>query len=179
MKVDSEFEFSNKSWNILVGEIKPTIRRAIFKYVYGADSDTVKDIEQDVLIKIYNRFYLYKKDRSIHDWVYIVTVNHIIDLLRKRRKFTFISIDSKCMLSVATSQNSRISVYQLLSFLPDEYRVILMKKYILGYKQKEIASELNLPIGTVAGRIQAGISKLKTIIQQEGLLIDDFYDLIK
>jgi len=61
-----------------------------------------------------------------------------------------------------------------LNTLPQEYRNLLIKKYIYGFKQKEIATELNLPIGTIGGKIQTGIKRIKILIKKEGLLLSDF-----
>jgi RNA polymerase sigma-70 factor, ECF subfamily len=166
--------FDVKNWERILIEIKPTIKKAIYKYIYQVDSDTVKEIEQEVLIKIFNKISLFERERSFNDWVYIVTVNHVLDYLRKKKRNTFIGIDSGFQITENENSSSKISITQLLNTLPQEYRNLLIKKYIYGFKQKEIATELNLPIGTIGGKIQTGIKMIKILIKKEGLLLSDF-----
>jgi RNA polymerase sigma-70 factor (ECF subfamily) len=174
MEEEYELDKDYNDWGNLIIQIRPVIRKAILKHVYNLDADTLKELEQEVLVKIYNKFYLFKKDFSLKDWVYVISVNHIIDFLRKKRSYTFSKNVSELNISTTNHQNTHISVCQMLKVLPREYRILLVKKYIHGFKQKEIAAEMNLPIGTVGSKIQVGIKMLKTIVQKEGLSLSDF-----
>lgn len=169
-ELDNDFN----DWGNLIIQIRPVIKKAILKHVYNLDVDTLKELEQEVLVKIYNKFYLFKKEFSLNDWVYVISVNHIIDFLRKKRSFTFSKNVSELNISTTNHQNTHISVCQMLKVLPSEYRILLVKKYIQGFKQKEIAAEMNLPIGTVGGKIQVGVKMLKAIVKREGLTLSDF-----
>jgi RNA polymerase sigma-70 factor (ECF subfamily) len=172
--MEQNCDMDYNDWTKLINQIRPVIKRAVFKQLYIYDVDVIKEIEQEITVKIYNKFSLFNKDRSLNDWVYIVSVNFVIDYLRKKRSASFSSIDSERIEVSTNNQIDHISVRQLLSKLPNEYRILLIKKYIQGFKQKEIAAELNLPIGTVGGKIQIGIKMLKTMMQKEGLTLNDF-----
>ena len=39
--------------------------------------------------------------------------------------------------------------------------------YFRGYTHSEIAEELNLPLGTVKGRIRSAMQKLRTLMQEK------------
>ena len=72
------------------------------------------------------------------------------------------------------NSNSRISIYQILNSIPVEYRVLLIKKVVQGLSQQEIATEMNLPIGTIGGKIQKGVRLARALCKREGLAFSDF-----
>lgn len=164
-------------WDEVITLIRPVIRKAINKHIFSKDQFLLQDTEQEIIIKIYNKFHLFNRDKSLNDWVYILSVNHILDVLRKiKRKADFTEKHSR---SIENYPIQRIELVkdspsiELLNHLPDKYKEIIIKKYIQGYKQKEIAIQLGLPIGTVSSRIQKGISILKCMVQNESLSHSD------
>ncbi|HEX5001548.1 MAG TPA: sigma-70 family RNA polymerase sigma factor [Bacteroidia bacterium] len=165
------------NWDEVIIYVRPVIRKAINKHVFSKDRFLLQDIEQEIIIKIYNKFHLFNQDKSLNDWVYIVSVNHILDVLRKIKRTTVTnenhsrSIDN-CPIPRVESIKVSPSI-ELLNQLPIKYKEIIIKKYIQGYKQKEIAIQLGLPIGTVSSRIQKGISILKCMVQNESLSHSD------
>ncbi len=55
---------------------------------------------------------------------------------------------------------------EALSRLPPDQRVAMDFFYIQGYKQREIAELLGIPIGTVKSRIDRGLKRLKVILNE-------------
>ena len=62
------------------------------------------------------------------------------------------------------SDLNRESVRKLLESLPENQRVILHKVYFEGKSHSEIASELELPLGTIKSRLRLAMKKLDTIV---------------
>jgi RNA polymerase sigma-70 factor (ECF subfamily) len=53
------------------------------------------------------------------------------------------------------------AVRRLLAELPAEQRQVLELAYFWGLSQQQIASRLEVPVGTVKGRLRLGIAKLR------------------
>lgn len=175
MKSNYEIKY-NIEWNSILEKIKPTVQKAIRKTVFNLCSDDIQSIEQDIIIKVYCRFGQYKADKSLNDWVYIVAKNHCIDILRKKRRDPVSSHNVEFYSQKLTQPTTQKIVFnQVVDLLPIDYRQFIIDRYIIGLKQKEIATKHKLPIGTVSGKIQKGIFYLRKIVKTENLTIQDFY----
>jgi len=51
--------------------------------------------------------------------------------------------------------------------LDPKYEVVLRMSYIEGYSQRDIAKELDIPLGTVKTRIRKAISELRVTLKNE------------
>ena len=60
-------------------------RLRFFLHGYISDEETIKEIIQDVFVKLWqNREKLYSED-SLKSYIYQITKNHVIDILRKNK----------------------------------------------------------------------------------------------
>jgi len=57
-------------------------------------------------------------------------------------------------------------VHQALQLLEPKHRTVVVLRMLEGYKTKEVAEILQLPLGTVLSRLSRGQDKLKEIIQR-------------
>ena len=67
----------------------------------------------------------------------------------------------------AVTDESNLEFKELLSILDERYRIPMLLYYGQGYKIKEIAELLHIPISTVQTRLDRGRSKLKAYYQAE------------
>jgi RNA polymerase sigma-70 factor (ECF subfamily) len=67
-------------------------------------------------------------------------------------------VDSPADAVVSSIESERVS--RALSELPDEQRVVIEMAFIDGDSHAAIAERLDLPLGTVKGRVRLGLKKL-------------------
>ncbi len=60
-------------------------------------------------------------------------------------------------------------IRKALAQLPSEQRQIIELNYFSGTTHVEIAAQLQIPLGTVKGRIRLGLQKAKQILQEYGV----------
>jgi RNA polymerase sigma-70 factor, ECF subfamily len=130
-----------------------------------------EDLAQDAFLKVWRAATSYRADRGcVQAWILSIVHNRGIDQLRSHasRRRT----QDKVEASAARSQPSeafaetwcnsqREQVREALNTLPQEQLKILELAYFSGYTHVEIAELLDLPLGTVKGRMQLGLRKLK------------------
>jgi RNA polymerase sigma-70 factor (ECF subfamily) len=58
---------------------------------------------------------------------------------------------------------------QSMATLPDAQRRTIELAYFGGYTQHEIASTMDVPIGTVKGRMRIGLQKLRGLLSGTGI----------
>ena len=63
----------------------------------------------------------------------------------------------------ANDSRSFENIGELVSELSEDYREVLLMRFISGHSLNEIANKLNIPLGTVKSRLHNGLNKLKNI----------------
>ncbi len=112
---------------------------------------------------------------SVRSWLLAITHNKAIDHLRRmtRHRDRQVSDDTAAERVPASSDTQgdalasaeREETVALLRELPDDQRKVIELSFYSGYSHNEIAELLDLPLGTVKGRMRAGLEKLRIHLQ--------------
>lgn len=105
----------------------------------------------------------------------IIVKNISIDIYRKRKKCNYVSLEEgDSQVFYTENPTDSLDEQQLIRYikeLPDNYRDILILKYYIGYKNKEIANYLNVKESSVRVRIMRG----KKLLEKK-LNGDDYFE---
>lgn len=157
--------------------------RAVFSLGYRmmGERQSAEDLVQEVFLKVWRSAGGYKVERgSVRTWILSIVHNRGIDLLRSTasRRRTQDAVEAtadKAQPSDAfaeTWRNSRREqVREALQTLPPEQLKILELAYFSGYTHKEISGLLDLPLGTVKGRMRLGLKKIKEYFDARDLTV--------
>jgi len=139
-------------------------RDKLLYYAMSLTSDTEEahDLLQETFLKALTYRDKFVQDTNIKAWIYTIMKNTFINSYRRnmKTKNTFDSANNDFHLKVQKDKSfpSPESVYcskeiiECINALEAEYK-IPFNLFIEGFKYKEIAEELNLPLGTVKSRI--------------------------
>ena len=127
-----------------------------------ADREEADDLLQETSLKALDNEDKYTPDTNFKGWMYTIMRNIFINNYRKTvRNQTFVDhTDNLFHLSLpqdsgfeSTEGNYDLKeIRKIVNMLPKEYRVPF-SMYVSGFKYREIAERLGLPIGTVKSRI--------------------------
>lgn len=127
-----------------------------------ADRDDANDLLQETSLKALDNEDKYIPDTNFKGWMYTIMRNIFINNYRKVvRDQTFVDhTDNLYHLNLPheseqlTTDNSydMKEIHRIVNALPKEYRVPFLM-HISGFKYREIADKLSLPLGTVKSRI--------------------------
>ncbi len=130
-----------------------------------------EDLAQDAFLKVWRAATSYRADRGgVRTWILSIVHNQGIDQLRSHasRRRTQDKVEASAARSqpseafAETWRNSqREQVREALNTLPQEQLKILELAYFSGYTHMEIAENLDVPLGTVKGRMRLGLKKLQ------------------
>ena len=131
-----------------------------------------EDVVQDAFLSLWRSGARYDRSRgSVRSWVLGVVHNRAIDLFRREtvRAGKDVSDDEtvgRLASGVSTEaeverRDDAVQVRAALAELPDEQRRVIELAYFGGFSHTEISKMLDLPAGTVKGRMRLGLSKLR------------------
>ena len=148
----------------LFKQIFDTNSKKIFHLCYGytGDKDSANDLLQETSLKALDNEDKYTPDTNFKGWMYTIMRNIFINNYRKTvRDQTFVD-QTENLFHLNLPQNSGFEstegnydlkeIRKIVHSLPKEYRVPF-SMYVSGFKYREIAEKLALPIGTVKSRI--------------------------
>lgn len=116
---------------------------------YVGDRELARDLMHDGMIKIFDTIGKYKPTGSLKSWCARVTVNLVIDHLRKSRRLETVSID-QTQEKIPEPQNEEIAkipkteLMRMVGELPETKRVIFNLFCLEGYSHKDIAQMLDI-----------------------------------
>lgn len=118
------------------------------------DRDRAKDALQNALIKIYERAKLYQEGSNATAWLYRLTRNVCIDMLRADKNFEEID---ETQLPALEPRTQDVALQEALTSeieaLPTIYREAVILRDVQGHSYKEIAEIVNAPLSTIKFRI--------------------------
>ena len=135
----------------------------------GTDSGTAEDLAQDVMLTIWRKAELYAPDRgTVAAWVFTIARNTRIDRLRRQSSRVYEDIADLNLESPEadgeqeTEMRQRDSlVREAIASLPPDQRRVVELSFIEDMPQAEIATALDLPLGTVKSRMRLAYAKLR------------------
>ncbi len=165
-------------------KIVDDFRSRIYHTAYGIvqDPDDAKDITQEVFLKIYEKMGTFKGEASFSTWIYRITVNACIDMLRKKKTGPQVSLregihygarETGSPLIVgrpdspfdATYQTElRAKIKEAFLKLSPEHRTALVLREIEGLSYQEIANSLECSVGTVMSRLHYARKRMQKLL---------------
>jgi len=151
----------------LMNRHKTTIFHIIMKIV--RDSEITADLVQETFMKAFTSLATYRSEYKFSTWLYRIGANCAIDYLRKQRIKT-LSLNAPAEFSESQAefdvpdnsynpekdlinQQRRFSINEAIESLPEKYRKVITYRHKDNKSYEEIASALDIPIGTVKARI--------------------------
>ena len=150
-------------------------------YEKVGDQELAKDLTIESLGKAFKKLHLYVPNYVFSTWLFTVARNHCIDYLRKN-KLPTVSID-KMMLDEdgkrtnfdlisdmlnpeqEMEKKQRIAILrQIVDQLKPKYRALVKLRYFKEMTYDEIATTLEIPIGTVKAQLHRSREQLFNIM---------------
>lgn len=159
------------------------------KKVYGLafrmlrNHEDASDAAQEAFLKIYRSLASFKGSSKFSTWVYRITTNVCLDMLRQRKKRSAYSLDDPLQLDDGEvlremaadcgDPDERLYKKELMAALskaigelPDEQRFVVVLRDIYGLSYGEISKALGVPLGTVKSRLNRARNAIQDTMQK-------------
>ena len=158
---------------------------ALERFLIGVlrDETAAADALQTTFTRLIEKGHLVQQQDSMKSWLFRVAFNEAMLIRRKestsKKHAENVAWKFQEQLGADRGADHRLSqsvhhairqedikrVRDALHKLPQPQREVVKKRIYEGLKFREIADELNVPLGTVLARMQAGLRKLKPILK--------------
>lgn len=161
-------EGDQQAYAKLMNRYRNSVYHAMFKMVNNRDD--ADDLTIEAFGKAFNKLPSYAPNYAFSTWLFKIAINNCIDHIRKKRLVTYSMDDT------ITSDSSREFSHNIRDYEPDpehkmihdqkishvrhlvqalssKYRAMIELRYYDELSYEEIATELNLPLGTVKAQL--------------------------
>ncbi|MCA0985902.1 RNA polymerase sigma factor [Guptibacillus algicola] len=153
-----------------------------FSYRIVKDKGLSEEVIQEVFIKLWKGRAKYTEEKGkFSSWILTMTRHTAIDILRKQSREPDFELDERDALhSDEASVEDQVEwkergivLRAAVSKLKEEQKRIIEMFYFKGMTHKKISQEIDLPLGTVKGRIRLALKHLKSNLAEKGGVSDE------
>jgi RNA polymerase sigma factor (sigma-70 family) len=142
----------------------PRLRRYARAMVH--DPVAADDLVQDCLVRALGKIHLWEKGTDLRAWLFTILHNQHISLARQAARQRDIIELQKCKPDSAPSSDQMVrlelrDLKRAIARLPEEQRSVILLVGLEGMRYDEVASVVNLPVGTVRSRVSRGRETLR------------------
>lgn len=145
-----------------------------FKMVH--DPKAAEEVVQEVMIKLWKGKGVYSPEYGkFSSWLLTVTRHTAIDYLRKQQKVGTEEVHTEVELhdnqppveQVIEWKEQGERLREAMRTLKNDQQMIIELFYFKGYSQSKISKKIDIPLGTVKGRIRLALKHLKAELYEE------------
>ena len=142
---------------------------------FGAKSDEIDDVVQDVFLVVQRRYADLKDERLARSWIYSITRRVVSSQRRRRREHDARSVEdvdsltsaAQSPLAMAERHREVRVLYALLDGLEERKREVFVLSEILEMSGREIAETIGVPMNTVYSRLRAAREEFDAAAQRQ------------
>lgn len=154
----------------------------VFRLAYRMvwDAHEASDLSQEVFLRLYRSLDKYDPSRPFGPWFQRLATNVCLNGLKRRKGASRVqSLDAAGEviepearepggLEAAGEADRAARLREAVSDLPPDYRAVISMRYLEGSSYEDIATALDLPVGTVKNRLFRARERLKQAMAMEG-----------
>ena len=126
---------------------------------YMGNNQDVEDAVQDALVKAWEKRDTLRDLKQFRPWMARILTNRCRDMLRRRRKFSFIPLEDAAAQE-AEPPEEIAPVVEAMEKLNPELRTLVTLHYVDGYSIQDLADNLGIPESTVKTRMRSARKQL-------------------
>ena len=141
-----------------------------FALSFLKNSYDAEDVLHDCFVSVWSSATAYRSSGKPLAWILTITKNLCLMKIRERSKTSDVS-EEEMERSLGSFDNAsfedKIIVEACMKILSDEERQIVTLHAVSGFKHREIAGFLDIPLPTVLSRYNRALKKLRKYLTEE------------
>jgi RNA polymerase sigma-70 factor, ECF subfamily len=146
--------------------------RLVYSIAYHVlrEKTLAEEALQLTFVRAWENSGTFAEGRSLGPWLAVVAKRVAIDVWRRERRRSHETLDELTSFPDPESVGDVEDVWAIrsaLASLDDNTRSLLELQYRDGFSQREVAEQLDIPVGTVKSRTHAAQARLATALRRE------------
>ncbi|MSU78340.1 MAG: sigma-70 family RNA polymerase sigma factor [Gemmataceae bacterium] len=141
---------------------------ALYRYAYRLSGATqaAEDLTQEVFLQAQKMLHQLRDPANAKSWLFTILRNAYLHRVRAEKSTRFVSLDG--VAEVADRGNAPVPIVDsaqlqaALNQLPEVFRTPVILYYFEDFSYKDIAEQMNVPLGTVMSRL----ARAKMVLRQ-------------
>ena len=132
--------------------------------MFCKDSYIAEEAVQETFIAIHENAGKYRIYKNPKAWIFTIAKNKAVSIIRENSRTASFDTFENNIEDTTQTENiilDKIHADMLLSVLSEKDKKIVILHIIYGFKHREIAEIMNLPLGTVKRRYKESIDKMR------------------
>ena len=151
----------------------------VFKYLVQLtlQRQLAEDLTQETMIRAIKHIKRYQATKSrFSSWLITIATRLYLDEKRKRKREQDYVINADALSANASrlllwelekQQSQWLTMMEALAKLTDDQRTAILLQHYYGYTLQEIATMMQIPLGTVKSRIHYGMEQIRKEWEQD------------
>lgn len=153
------------AFELLVRRYQSPLRNFL-RRLTRTDPDRADDLAQDTFLKVYSAIDSFRGTSKFSTWLYRIAYNTFLNDERKeRRDMEFDESLHSPAADTSPSSSEADNLDRALGRLGDRQRAIFDLHYRKGMTHYEVASVLEVPLGTVKSDLRRGLDELRAALK--------------
>lgn len=143
------------------------MKKGVFAFLYSMTNNyhVAEELMQDIFIKVKQNIHSYR-EKDFVAWVLQIAKNLCLNYLKREKRSVYLSEETARTIVDEKSDFTTPVLDTVKKILPDDEYKIVTLFVVGGYKHKEIAVLLDLPLGTVTWKYSKAIKSVKNYFKQ-------------
>lgn len=153
-------------------ELYDRYKKAMYTLAYRTTGDfaVAEDVLQEAFIKIFRSLKTFRGESTVGAWIKTIVVRTAYSKLRKKRIFTE-SLENQHLEQQVDWGHNRLDAEYLekaIAALPEGYRMVFTLIEVEGYAHKEVATMLDISVGTSKSQLFHAKKRLRESLKAFG-----------
>ena len=134
------------------------------------NTQDAEDVLHDCYLAVYSAAASYHSSGKPLAWILTITRNLCLQRLRSQQRTAYLSEEEWLNLTEGAnvvSTEDRLILRECLYTLTDEERQVIVLHAVSGFRHREIAQLLELPLSTVLSKYNRAVKKLRKRLREE------------
>ena len=145
-------------------------KTSVYAYALSVLKNTqdAEDVLQDCFLHVYHAANTYQSCGKPMAWIITIVRNLCLQRLREHKRFSDLPEENwepYINSQEGISGEDRLILQECMQKLTDEERQIVILHAVAGFKHREIASVLRMPLATVLSKYNRSIKKMHSVLQ--------------
>lgn len=175
--VDKILDGNKSAFSLLINKYEKMVGFMVSRMII--EDDDVKDICQEVFIKVFLNLEKFKFDSKLSTWIATIAYRLALNHLKKKKKISYSDINDEVIIDFTEAEKTpmqklqenekRAYIHKVVNSLPIQYRTVITLYHLNDFSYQEIAEITGMPDGTVKSYLFRARKILKDLLKKHSI----------